>query len=99
MSEIKSVSWSGARMPSTCCLYRRLIAFIESEDVPSFQKKVTERHREPITSTGRSFVIMQEITDSIKQGGQRGNRGEMSEVKAFMKLNGVESVFNIVLGF
>jgi hypothetical protein len=70
----------------------------DTTDVPSFQKKVTERHRELIPH-GRSFDKMQEITDSIKQGGARGNRGEMNQVKEFMRLNGVENVFNIVLGF
>lgn len=65
-------------------------------DIPSFQKKVTERHREPILT--RAFQSMQEITSEITQHGQRGNRGEMSQVKEFMRVNGVESAFSIVVG-
>jgi hypothetical protein len=65
-------------------------------DIPSYQKKVTERHRQLIDE--RAFQGMEEITDSITQYGRFGNRGEMGEVKRWMESKGVGDAFAVVVG-
>ncbi|KAK4057400.1 hypothetical protein OIO90_001469 [Microbotryomycetes sp. JL221] len=65
-------------------------------DVPSFQKKITERHRSKITE--RAFSDMQEITHLISRGGHRGNRGDMTEVRDFLATKGLADAFGLVLG-
>ncbi|KAK4052834.1 hypothetical protein OIV83_002121 [Microbotryomycetes sp. JL201] len=68
-------------------------------DVPSFQKKVSERFRSPLSSSDpRAFSDMQEITHMISRGGHRGNRGDMSEVQAFLESKGLGDAFGVVLG-
>ncbi|KAJ9108688.1 hypothetical protein QFC21_000008 [Naganishia friedmannii] len=64
-------------------------------DIPSYQKKVTERYRQHISA--RAFDTMSEITEMITQHGQRGNRGDMGEVKAFMEEKGVGDAFGFVV--
>ncbi|KAJ9125088.1 hypothetical protein QFC22_000041 [Naganishia vaughanmartiniae] len=64
-------------------------------DIPSYQKKVTERYRQHIPA--RAFDSMSEITETITQHGQRGNRGDMGEVKAFMEQKGVGDAFGFVV--
>lgn len=53
-------------------------------DIPSFQKKITERFREHDLHE-RKFHEMKEITDEIERHGQRGNRGDLSQVEQFLK--------------
>lgn len=51
--------------------------FIKTEswgDIPSHQKKVSERYREQ--GVGRVFEGMEEITDEWERGGQRANRSD-----------------------
>ncbi|KAM0786942.1 hypothetical protein ACM66B_002363 [Microbotryomycetes sp. NB124-2] len=68
-------------------------------DVPSFQKKVSERFRSPISQQEpRAFQDMQEITHLISRGGHRGNRGDMVEVRDFLESKGLGDAFGTVLG-
>lgn len=66
-------------------------------DIPSFQKKVSERYRTPIEN-GRIFEGMIEITGLITQGGGRGNRGDMGELRDWMRDHGVGEEFGEVVG-
>ncbi|KAF2866040.1 hypothetical protein BDV95DRAFT_210636 [Massariosphaeria phaeospora] len=68
-------------------------------DVPSHQKKVSERFREGGPQLERVFENMREITGDISKGGHRGNRGEMGEVKKMFEGVGLGQVFAEVLGF
>ncbi|KAK4684620.1 hypothetical protein P7C73_g5547, partial [Tremellales sp. Uapishka_1] len=84
---------------SNIAAYMSTIKSTSWSDIPSYQKKVTERFRRPIAPTERKFVGMREITSEITQHGQFGNRGEMSQVRAFMDTHGVGEDFgNVVLG-
>ncbi|BGP19451.1 hypothetical protein JCM10213_006271 [Rhodosporidiobolus nylandii] len=79
-------------------------------DIPSFQKKVSERYRSPLLlpsaprtpgedpTTRRLFVDMVEITDKITHGGHRGQRGDMGEVKDYLEKVGLGEAFGIVIG-
>jgi hypothetical protein len=67
-------------------------------DVPSHQKKVSERYREEGTGIKRVFPVMREVTSEITKGGHRGNRGEMGEVKTLFEEVGLGEVFAEVLG-
>ncbi|GAA6021472.1 hypothetical protein JCM11491_006507 [Sporobolomyces phaffii] len=87
MADIKSNSWA---------------------DIPSFQKKVSERYRTPLVRNSASlssndpqyriFTNMSEITKLIPQSGQRGNRGDMTEVKEFLEKKGLGDAFGEVIG-
>lgn len=77
------------------------IKSISWADIPSFQKKVSERHRQilsPRLGTQRVFEGMIEITGMIDQGGQRGNRGEMGQVRDWLEGKGVGLAFGVVIG-
>lgn len=66
-------------------------------DIPPHQKKITERHRE--TGLGeRAFEGMREITDMISTRGERGNRGDMGEVRSYLEERGLKGALEIVLG-
>ncbi|KAJ9618453.1 hypothetical protein H2203_009050 [Taxawa tesnikishii (nom. ined.)] len=67
-------------------------------DVPSHQKKVSERFREEGPTVKRVFQDMREVTGEISKGGHRGNRGEMGEVKKMFEDVGLGDVFADVLG-
>jgi hypothetical protein len=67
-------------------------------DIPSHQKKISERYREEGTSVKRVFPDMREVTGEISKGGHRGNRGEMGEVRALFQEVGLDEVFSEVLG-
>ncbi|GAA5871965.1 hypothetical protein JCM8547_006203 [Rhodosporidiobolus lusitaniae] len=79
-------------------------------DIPSFQKKVTERYRTPLLSSSippsagedptlrRLFTNMSEITSLIPQGGHRGQRNEMGVVKAYLEEQGLGEAFGLVIG-
>ncbi|CAE6335255.1 unnamed protein product [Rhizoctonia solani] len=66
-------------------------------DIPSHQKKITERHRESGLPT-RAFEDMREVTEIISTRGARGNRGNMGEVREFLEEKGLKGVLEIVLG-
>ncbi|KAG8704964.1 hypothetical protein FRC11_009415, partial [Ceratobasidium sp. 423] len=66
-------------------------------DIPSHQKKITERHREVGLAT-RAFDDMHEVTEMISTRGAKGNRGNMGEVREFLEEKGLKGVLEIVLG-
>lgn len=67
-------------------------------DIPSHQKKVSERFREPCGEAGRKFVDMREITDDLgEKRGTRKNRGDMAALEAFLKDKGVGDSFSKVI--
>ncbi|QRV75494.1 hypothetical protein RhiJN_03509 [Ceratobasidium sp. AG-Ba] len=75
------------------------IAQIKTEswaDIPSHQKKITERYRE--TGVKRVFEEMDEVTETISTRGARANRGDMGEVRVFLEEKGLKGVLEIVLG-
>lgn len=69
-------------------------------DIPSHQKKVSERFREECGKEGRKFDGMKEITDDLgEKRGARKNRGDMAALEAFLKESGVgESFSKVVMG-
>lgn len=69
-------------------------------DIPSHQKKVSERFREECDEGGRKFVDMREITDDLgEKRGTRKNRGDMAALEAFLKDKGVgESFSKVIMG-
>ncbi|KAH8090960.1 hypothetical protein HD553DRAFT_303802 [Filobasidium floriforme] len=94
-----------AGKPGLLCLegrgraFERYMSDIKNEswgDIPSYQKKVTERTRHQIPH--RAFSIMQEITHLIDQRGVHGNRGDMRQVKEWMARYGLEDEFGFVMG-
>ncbi|GAA5992151.1 hypothetical protein JCM10908_001791 [Rhodotorula pacifica] len=81
-------------------------------DIPSFQKKVSERFRTPLlppspdhpTSSSddptshRLFTSMDEITSLIPRGGYRGHKPEMGDVRDFLTAKGLGEAFGQVVG-
>ncbi|PKY00752.1 DUF1115 domain protein [Aspergillus campestris IBT 28561] len=58
-------------------------------DIPSHQKKVSERFRQT-EAVERVFADMQEITDSLgERSGQRANRGDMQALEAWLGARGL----------
>ncbi|KAL4875743.1 ubiquitin-conjugating enzyme/RWD-like protein [Aspergillus karnatakaensis] len=65
-------------------------------DIPSHQKKVSERWREEDVS--RVFTGMEEITDSLgERGGQRANRGDMQALENWLSGKGLGEAFERVI--
>lgn len=69
-------------------------------DIPSHQKKVSERFREECGPAGRKFAGMSEITDDLgARHGTRKNRGDMAALEAWLKKKGVGDSFSkVVMG-
>lgn len=69
-------------------------------DIPSHQKKVSERFREECGVEGRKFDDMKEITDDLgEKRGVRKNRGDMAALEAFLRERGVGDSFSkVVMG-
>lgn len=69
-------------------------------DIPSHQKKVSERFREECGDSGRKFGDMSEITDDLgEKRGARKNRGDMAALELFLKDKGVgESFSKVIMG-
>ena len=66
-------------------------------DIPSHQKKVSERFRET-EGIRRVFSGMEEITDSLgERGGQRANRGDMQALEAWLGTKGLHEAFENVI--
>jgi hypothetical protein len=66
-------------------------------DIPSHQKKVSERFRQT-ESVQRVFSRMEEITDSLgERGGQRANRGDMQALEAWLGAKGLQEAFERVI--
>lgn len=69
-------------------------------DIPSHQKKVSERFREECGESGRKFRDMHEITDDLgEKRGARKNRGDMAALEAYLKEKGVgDSFAKVIMG-
>ncbi|KAB8228908.1 hypothetical protein ETB97_003895 [Aspergillus alliaceus] len=66
-------------------------------DIPSHQKKVSERFRET-EGVLRVFSGMQEITDSLgERSGQRANRGDMQALEVWLRDRGLHEAFEQVI--
>ncbi|KAJ5084039.1 hypothetical protein NUU61_008618 [Penicillium alfredii] len=66
-------------------------------DIPSHQKKVSERFRET-EGVRRVFSGMEEITDSLgERGGQRANRGDMQALEVWLGSKGLQEAFEQVI--
>ncbi|KAJ5612547.1 hypothetical protein N7510_005741 [Penicillium lagena] len=66
-------------------------------DIPSHQKKVSERFRET-EGIKRVFSGMEEITDSLgERSGQRANRGDMQALEAWLGTKGLQEAFEKVI--
>jgi hypothetical protein len=66
-------------------------------DIPSHQKKVSERFRET-EGVQRVFSGMEEITDSLgERGGQRANRGDMQALEAWLRSKDLQEAFEKVI--
>lgn len=67
-------------------------------DIPSHQKKVSERFREALGEAGRRFDGMREITDDLgERRGARKNRGDMAALEAWLTERGVGGSFSRVI--
>lgn len=69
--------------------------------------QISERYRTPLLPSStpstdptahRIFTTMDEITSLIPRTGQRGNRGEMGEVRDFLETKGLGEAFGLVIG-
>ncbi|KAK4700389.1 hypothetical protein P7C70_g5858, partial [Phenoliferia sp. Uapishka_3] len=79
--------------------YMNDIKSVSWADIPSFQKKISERHRTTLPSpSSRAFTKMEEITNQVDKGGQRGNRGEMGQVRDWLVGKGLGEAFGVVIG-
>ncbi|KAJ3077094.1 RWD domain-containing protein 2B [Podochytrium sp. JEL0797] len=94
-----------AGKPAVVCLegydseIDRFMAEIKSvswADIPSFQKKISLVLTEVVQE--RAFRDMKEITHLFNMGGHRGNRPDLSQVRAWMVEKGVGHVFGDVFG-
>jgi hypothetical protein len=66
-------------------------------DIPSHQKKVSERFRET-ADIRRVFSEMEEITNSLgERSGQRANRGDMQALEAWLAARGLHEAFGKVI--
>ncbi|KAJ5771556.1 hypothetical protein N7520_002085 [Penicillium odoratum] len=66
-------------------------------DIPSHQKKVSERFRQT-DNIERIFSGMEEITDSLgERGGQRANRGDMQALETWLGTRGLQEAFERVI--
>lgn len=77
--------------------YMNEIKTVSWGDIPSHQKKVSERYREMIEK--RAFENMQEITDKVgERHGARQNRGDMAAIEGWLKDKGLDDAFeNVIL--
>jgi len=78
--------------------YMNEIKTVSWGDIPSHQKKVSERYRETGTEVTRAFEGMIEITDLVgERHGQRQNRGDMAAIEAWLKERGLGEMFESVI--
>ncbi|KAG9253453.1 uncharacterized protein F5Z01DRAFT_674864 [Emericellopsis atlantica] len=78
--------------------YMKFIKTESWKDIPSQHKKVSERYRQAGIDVTRVFDDMQEITDEFgdTRRGARGNRNDMSVLKAWLDEHGVGDAFEKV---
>lgn len=66
-------------------------------DIPSHQKKVSEKFRET-EGVQRAFSGMEEITDSLgERSGKRAKRGDMQALGAWLDVRGLREAFGQVI--
>lgn len=77
--------------------YMKFIKTRSWGDIPSHQKKVSEKFRET-EHVQRVFSRMEEITDSLgERGGQRANRVDMQALEAWLRDRGLKEAFEQVI--
>jgi hypothetical protein len=77
--------------------YMNEIKTVSWGDIPSYQKKVSERYRETEV-VERAFGEMSEITDLVgERHGARQNRGDMAKIEAWLKGKGLGEMFESVI--
>lgn len=77
--------------------YMKFIKTHSWGDIPSHQKKVSEKFRET-EDVQRAFTGMEEITDSLgERGGQRVNRADMQALEAWLEARGLRDAFAQVI--
>lgn len=77
--------------------YMKFIKTNSWGDIPSHQKKVSERYRE-VGQVERVFDGMQEITDVLgERGGKRANRSDMQALERWLNEKGLGSAFEKVI--
>lgn len=77
--------------------YMKFIKTHSWGDIPSHQKKVSEKFRET-EDVQRVFPGMEEITDSLgERGGQRVNRADMQALEAWLEARGLQDAFAQVI--
>ncbi|KEQ66578.1 uncharacterized protein M437DRAFT_38672 [Aureobasidium melanogenum CBS 110374] len=78
--------------------YMNEIKTVSWGDIPSHQKKVSERYRETGPEITRAFDGMIEITDLVgERHGARQNRGDMAAIEAWLKERGLGDMFESVI--
>jgi hypothetical protein len=78
--------------------YMNEIKTVSWGDIPSHQKKVSERYRETGDEVKRAFEGMIEITDLVgEKHGARQNRGDMAAIEAWLKEKGLGDMFESVI--
>ena len=78
--------------------YMNEIKTVSWGDIPSHQKKVSERYRETGDGVKRAFEGMIEITDLVgEKHGARQNRGDMAAIEAWLKERGLGDMFESVI--
>ncbi|PYH86175.1 DUF1115 domain protein [Aspergillus uvarum CBS 121591] len=78
--------------------YMKFIKTHSWGDIPSHQKKVSERFRETGAAVQRVFTGMEEITDSLgERSGQRANRGDMQALEQWLHARGLGDAFEMVI--
>ncbi|KAI4725626.1 hypothetical protein E4T49_06604 [Aureobasidium sp. EXF-10728] len=78
--------------------YMNEIKTVSWGDIPSHQKKVSERYRETGAEVTRAFETMIEITDLVgERHGARQNRGDMAAIEAWLKDKGLGDMFESVI--
>lgn len=78
--------------------YMNEIKTVSWGDIPSHQKKVSERYRETGDEVKRAFEGMIEITDLVgEKHGARQNRGDMAAIEGWLKEKGLGDMFESVI--
>lgn len=77
--------------------YMKEIKSVSWGDIPSHQKKVSERYREEGEGVQRVFADMSEITELIGRHGERANRGDMAALQAWLGERGLGGAFEKVI--
>lgn len=75
--------------------YMKYIKTQSWRDIPSHQKKVSEKFREE--GIERVFNGMEEITDEWQRGGQKANRSDMKAFEGWLKDKGLGYVFEKII--